>query len=279
MLKDYIQLIRADKPIGTLLLLWPTLWSLFIAAHGFPPIYTIIVFSLGVFLTRSAGCAINDVLDADFDKYVERTKNRPITSGRISKKQGVMTCVVLSFAAFVLAYFGLSTTTLLWSVPALIIFMTYPLMKRFFPLPQAYLGIAFSIGILMGFVELTGHVSLVACLCFMANLFWVLGYDTIYALVDKEDDLVIGVKTSAITMGKQVVSFIALCYISFVLLQLIIGLLLHAGMTYHIGLVVAAILLAYQIFIIQHKKSYFPMFLLNNWVGISIFLGVIVSVV
>jgi len=279
MLKDYIQLIRADKPIGTLLLLWPTLWSLFIADHGFPPLYAIIVFGLGVFLTRSAGCAINDVLDADFDKHVERTKNRPITSGRISKKQGLITCVILSLGAFILAYFSLSTATLLWCVPALVIFVTYPLMKRFFPLPQAYLGVAFSVGILMGFVELTGSISLLACLCFMANLFWVLGYDTIYALVDKEDDLAIGIKTSAITMGKQVMKFISFCYILFILLQFIIGLLLHLGMAYYIGLGVAAALLAYQIFTIRQNKSYFPMFLLNNWVGVSVFLGVIVSVV
>lgn len=279
MLKDYIQLIRADKPIGTLLLLWPTLWSLFIAKHGFPPLYTIFVFSLGVFLTRSAGCAINDVFDADFDKHVERTKSRPITSGRISKKQGVMTCVVLSFAAFILAYSSLSSITLLWCIPALVIFITYPLMKRFFPLPQAYLGIAFSVGILMGFVELTGSVSLLACLCFMANLFWVLGYDTIYALVDKEDDLTIGIKTSAITMGNQVVNFIALCYILFILLQLTVGLLIHAGVAYYVGLVIATLVLGYQIRVIRQNKSYFPMFLLNNWVGISVFIGVVVSVI
>lgn len=279
MLKDYIQLIRADKPIGTLLLLWPTLWSLFIAAHGFPPLSLIIVFSLGVFLTRSAGCAINDVLDADFDKHVERTKNRPITSGKISKIQGLMTCVILSLIAFVLAYFSLSPRALLWCAPALMIFVSYPLMKRFFPLPQAYLGVAFSVGILMGFVELTGRVGLLAWLCFMANLFWVLGYDTIYALVDKEDDLKIGMKTSAITLGNRVVSFIALCYAFFVLLQFIVGLLLHAGVAYYIGLIVATILLAYQILIIQQKKAYFPMFLLNNWVGISVFLGVIAGVI
>ena len=279
MLKDYIQLIRADKPIGTLLLLWPTLWSLFIAAHGLPPIYSIVVFSLGVFLTRSAGCAINDVLDADFDKHVERTKSRPITSGRVSKKQGVIACVILSLTAFLLAYFSLSSKALFWCIPALFIFITYPLMKRFFPLPQAYLGIAFSMGIPMGFVELTGSVSLLAYLCFTANLFWVLGYDTIYALVDKDDDLVIGIKTSAITMGKQVINFIACCYILFVLLQFAVGILIHAGTSYYLALGVASILLSYQIIIIRQNKCYFPMFLLNNWVGISIFLGVIMGVI
>ena len=277
MIKDYLSLIRADKPIGTLLLLWPTLWALFIAAHGMPPFYTLLVFSAGVFLTRSAGCAINDVFDADFDRHVERTANRPITSGRISRTQGVLTCIVLSATAFILAYIFLAPQTLIYCVPALVIFVTYPLMKRILPLPQAYLGVAFSFGILMAFVEVGSGTGFLAWLCFLANLFWVLGYDTIYALEDIKDDAKIGIKTSALTLGRHVVNFVAACYALFILLQLELGLLLRLGWFYYLALFVAALLLWQQIKVIRCTEKYLLMFRLNNLVGVCIFAGIVIG--
>lgn len=276
MIKDYLRLIRFDKPIGTLLLLWPTIGALVIAAHGVPPMYSLFVFVIGVFLTRSAGCAINDVADAKFDKDVERTKNRPIASGVISKTGALICAGLLSLAAFLLAFKFLRSATLYLSIPALIIFITYPYMKRFFPIPQAYLGIAFSFGILMAFVEITGKVNLITWLLFLANICWVLGYDTIYAMVDLKDDLKIGIKTSAITMGKFVIPFIAVCYISFFIIYFSLGAMLHLNTFFYLCVCLAGGLLVYQVMILIHKdeEHYFRLFLLNNWVGLIVFLGV-----
>ncbi len=278
MLKDYIQLIRADKPIGTLLLLWPTLIALFVASHGIPPFYCLVVFSLGVFLTRSAGCAINDVFDADFDKHVKRTENRPITSGKISKLQGVLVCIGLSLIAYVLAICYLNSITLYCCIPAVVIFITYPLMKRILPVPQAYLGLAFSFGILMAFIEIKGSLNFTAWICFIANLFWVIGYDTIYALEDMADDAKIGIKTSALTFGKYAVRIIAICYFLFIVLFIVLGFILQLNIFYYLILLIAAILLVYQIAVIYYQKRYLPMFLLNNWVGITVFIGIAVGV-
>jgi 4-hydroxybenzoate polyprenyltransferase len=276
MLKDYLRLIRLDKPIGTLLLLWPTLWALVVAGNGKPPLIITVVFGLGVFLTRSAGCIINDYADVKFDRYVQRTKNRPLASGAISKKSALYLFICLSLLALGLAVAGLKLTTLFLSLPALAILVTYPLMKRFFAFPQAYLGIAFSFGILMAFVELVGKLNLLAYLLFAANLMWVLGYDTIYAMIDKEDDLRIGMKTSAITMGRYVVQFVAACYVGFVLILVGFGIVVGAGLAYWLTLGVAIGLLSYQIYFIASKspRYYLAMFQLNNWVGGSIFLGI-----
>ncbi|MFN7094186.1 MAG: 4-hydroxybenzoate octaprenyltransferase [Burkholderiales bacterium] len=276
MLKDYLRLIRLDKPIGTLLLLWPTLWALVVAGNGKPPLIITVVFGLGVFLTRSAGCVINDYADVKFDRYVQRTKNRPLASGAISKKSALYLFICLSLLALGLAVAGLKLTTLFLSLPALAILVTYPLMKRFFAFPQAYLGIAFSFGTLMAFVELVGKLNLLAYLLFAANLMWVLGYDTIYALIDKEDDLRIGMKTSAITMGRYVVQFVAACYVGFVLILVGFGIVVGAGLAYWLTLGVAIGLLSYQIYFITSKspRYYLAMFQLNNWVGGSIFLGI-----
>ncbi len=202
MIRDYLQLIRFDKPIGTLLLLWPTLWALFFATNGVPPFKYLLVFTLGVFLTRASGCAFNDIADSDFDKYVARTQNRPLARGVISKTKAFIFAIILSLVAFILAICFLSFHTILLCIPALIIYITYPLFKRFFAIPQAYLGVAFSFGILMAFMQIQNNLNYIAWLTFMANLFWVIGYDTIYALVDIKDDLKIGIKTSAITFGK-----------------------------------------------------------------------------
>ncbi len=277
MLKDYLSLMRVDKPIGTLLLLWPTLGALVVASHGIPPFYTLVVFSLGVFLTRTAGCVVNDIVDAKFDKDVERTKNRPIANGSISKVIALIIAIVLSLLAFILAYKYLHKHTLYLSIPALMIFISYPFFKRFFSIPQAYLGLAFSIGILMAFMEIKGNISLIACLLFFANLFWVIGYDTIYAMVDINDDIKIGIKTSAITFGRFVVVTIGVCYLVFFLLFFWLGSLIHLNMGYYLCLSLSGGLLIYQIIILlQHEEDkYFSMFLLNNWVGLILFFGIV----
>ena len=279
MLQDYLRLIRFDKPIGTLLLLWPTWWGLWLAYHGLPSLTILIVFSLGVFLTRAAGCAINDYADAGFDGLVERTKNRPLVTGAISKKAALLTTAVLSMLAFALAIVFLSLNTLLWSIPALIIYLSYPCFKRFFAIPQLYLGIAFSFGIPMAFVEARGAVPLTAVLLFAANLLWVLAYDTIYALVDIDDDRKIGIKTSALTFGKAVITIIMLCYTVFLALLLIIGYREQLGWIFDCGCFLALLLIIYVYFQIrqQQRMRCFHAFLFNNHIGWVLWLGLALS--
>ncbi|MCC2644511.1 MAG: 4-hydroxybenzoate octaprenyltransferase, partial [Burkholderiales bacterium] len=275
MKNPYLRLIRFDKPIGTLLLLWPTLWALFIAANGRPPLYAVIVFTLGVFLTRSAGCAINDYADIEFDKHVRRTKDRPLASGEISKKKALLVCALFSGGAFILAYTTLKITTLLWSIPALVIFITYPFTKRFLAVPQAYLGIAYSFGILMAFIQLQNKLPGIALIIFTANFFWVIGYDTIYAMVDMKDDIKIGIKTSALTFGIYVVPIICTCYIIFAVLLGYMAFLMHFNLFFWISWLYATFILAYQVKLASKSSSLFRMFLLNNRVGCIIFIGII----
>lgn len=279
MLQDYLRLIRFDKPIGTLLLLWPTWWGLWLAYHGLPPFTILIVFSLGVFLTRAAGCAINDYADAGFDGLVERTKNRPLVTGAITKKAALLTTAVLSLLAFLLAVIFLSFKTLLWSIPALLIYLSYPFFKRFFAIPQLYLGIAFSFGIPMAFVEARGFVPLTAGLLFVANLLWVLAYDTIYALVDIDDDRKIGIKTSALTFGRAVISVIMLCYGGFLLLLLIVGYQEQLSWIFACGWLLGLLLVIYVYFQIrqQERLRCFRAFLFNNHIGWVLWLGLAVN--
>lgn len=278
-LKAYLSLIRWNKPIGTLLLLWPTLDSLFIASKGKPQFITIVVFILGVFLTRSAGCAINDCADSEFDKNVLRTKNRPVASGTIGRKEALLVAAVLCVVAFAITLVFLKTTTLLMSIPALLLFILYPFMKRFFAYPQFILGIAFSFGILMAFIETTGCITYSGVWLFLANLFWVFGYDTIYAMVDKQDDLKIGIKTSAISLGTSVVKAVAMSYALFIFLMVLVGIINGFQDLYWLCLLFAALLLGIQIHVLYDKKEakYFNMFLLNNWVGIIIFIGILLN--
>ncbi|MBY0379725.1 MAG: 4-hydroxybenzoate octaprenyltransferase, partial [Burkholderiales bacterium] len=275
MIKHYLELIRVDKPIGTLLLLWPTLWGLFFAQNGVPSFRYLLIFASGVFLTRASGCAFNDIADSQFDKHVKRTKNRPLVRNVISTKQAVCFATLLSILAFTMAIITLSTKTILLCIPALLIYLTYPLFKRFFPIPQAYLGIAFSFGILMAFMQITGHIGTIAWLTFIANLFWVIAYDTIYALVDIEDDLKIGIKTAAITFGKSVNQIIALCFAMFIILMIVIGIKLHLNFCYFIGIIFASGLIIRQLIVLYKKTHplYFKIFLSNNQVGIIIFIG------
>lgn len=210
-LQLYLDLIRWNRPAGWLLLLWPTLGALWLASGGFPSWHLVLVFTLGTILMRSAGCCINDVADRNFDRHVQRTANRPITSGQISVKEALNVGAALAFAAFLLVL-TLNRQVLLWSVPALLIAIAYPFAKRIISTPQAVLGVAFSWGIPMAFIAVQGHVPAYGWLLVAGNLCWVMAYDTEYAMVDREDDLKIGVRSSAIAFGKWDVTVIALCY-------------------------------------------------------------------
>lgn len=278
-MQNYFRLLRLDKPIGTLLLLWPTWWALWIAYQGMPSFGVLFAFSAGVFLTRSAGCAINDYADRGFDGQVDRTAARPLATGAIKPNMALVVTGVLSLCAFIIAWYLLKPQTLLWSIPALFIFISYPFSKRFFPLPQLYLGVAFSFGILMAFIEHQGDLPLVAWLLFSANLFWVLAYDTIYALVDLPDDLKIGIKTSAITFGRYVIEIIMSCYLVFWLLLVLIGIVCGFFWLYFCGLVLILYLIyqVYQQIKTRERNLCFKAFLYNNRLGYWIFILIVLS--
>jgi len=278
-IKSSLQLIRFDKPIGTLLLLWPTLWGLFIASGTIPQLKYIIIFSLGTFLTRSAGCAFNDLADYKFDGRVARTKHRPLVTNSLTRYQAFYIATGLSVIAFAIAWLTLSKPTLILSIPAALIYISYPFFKRFFVLPQAYLGIAFSFGILMAFMQIQNNLPSLAFFLLLANFLWTLGYDTIYALVDITDDLKIGIKTSAISFGKYVTHMISLCYIGFILLLVYIGIELGFSLSYFSGISLAALILSRQIYVIlrQQQELYFKMFLSNNWVGMLVLISIAIQ--
>jgi 4-hydroxybenzoate polyprenyltransferase len=274
----YLDLIRWDRPAGTYLLLWPTLSALWIAAQGFPGWHLLAVFVLGTFLMRSAGCAVNDVADRDFDKHVKRTAQRPVTSGAIGVK-----AALLFGAALALVAFGLVLTTnaptIAWSFAALAVSIFYPFTKRFFSMPQAVLGVAFSFGIPMAFSAVQGVVPAVAWALLVGNLFWVLAYDTEYAMVDRDDDLKIGIRTSAITLGRFDVAGVMLFYAAFVAIWVAIGLTLGMGPAYFAGLVAAAGLAGWHYTLIRTRTrdGCFKAFRLNHWLGFVVFVGVVVD--
>ena len=274
----YFRLIRLDKPIGTVLLLWPTLCALWMAQQGVPDWRLLLIFFLGTFLMRSAGCAINDYADQDIDKFVKRTVDRPITSGRISGKEALAVAGVLVVAAFCLII-PLNTLTKQLSVAAVIIAGTYPYFKRFFAIPQAYLGIAFGFGIPMGFAAVTGSVPVVAWLLLLGNVFWAVAYDTEYAMVDRDDDLKIGIRTSAITFGRYDVAIIMLCYALFLLLWLACGWYLGLRYWFVGGLAVAAGCAVYHYTLIRARERMpcFAAFRHNNWLGAAVFAGVVLD--
>ena len=274
----YFRLIRLDKPIGTVLLLWPTLCALWLAQQGVPDWRLLLIFTLGTFLMRSAGCAINDYADQDIDKFVKRTAERPITSGRISGKEALAVAGVLTVLAFCLIL-PLNALTKQLSVAAVIIAGTYPYFKRFFAIPQAYLGIAFGFGIPMGFAAITDGVPVVAWLLLLGNVFWAVAYDTEYAMVDRDDDLKIGIKTSAITFGRYDVAIIMLCYAAFLLLWLVCGWHLGLRYWYVAGLLVAAACAVYHYTLIRARERMpcFAAFRHNNWLGAAVFAGVVLD--
>jgi len=269
---------RMDKPIGTYLLLWPTYWALWIACDGWPSFHLLVVFSLGVFVMRSAGCVINDLADRNIDGKVERTKNRPLVSGMMTSSEAINLFGLLIGIALGLVL-TLSWPTILLSVVALALAASYPFMKRYTQLPQVVLGAAFSWGMIMAFAEAQGEVPVIAWLLFAANILWTVAYDTMYAMVDRDDDLQIGVKSTAILFGendKRIVGFLQLLMLG---LLFTIGEELAFGWPYQLSLVIAAGLFAYQQMLIvnRDRDRCFQAFLHNHWVGMSIFIGVFIE--
>ena len=275
----YERLMRLDKPIGILLLLWPTLWALWLSAYGRPDWRVVWIFVLGTVLMRSAGCVINDLADRHIDPHVARTKDRPLAAGKVSKKEAVMLFLLLSLCAFCLILPLQNLKVIGLSVVALFLAATYPLTKRFFAIPQAYLGIAFGFGIPMAYAAHLDAVPRVAWCLLLANVFWAIAYDTEYAMFDREDDLKIGIKTSAITFGRFDVAAVMLCYALTLGLLVWVGSVLHLGRYYHIGLGVAGVLAAYHFLLIRQRDPArcFKAFMHNNWLGASIFAGIVLD--
>ena len=271
----YVRLIRLDKPIGILLLLWPTLIALWIASAGIPNWRTVLIFTLGTVLMRSAGCAINDYADRDIDKHVKRTAQRPLTSGQIKSWEALAVAGVLALAAFLLIL-PLNLLTRQLSVAAVIIAGTYPYFKRFFAIPQAYLGIAFGFGIPMAFAAVLDQVPAIAWLLLLANVFWAVAYDTEYAMVDRDDDVKIGIRTSAITFGRFDVAAVMLCYGAALALVLVCGWAAGLRTWFGGGVTVAALIALYHYTLIRNRDriSCFAAFRHNNWLGAALFAGV-----
>ena len=273
----YLDLIRWNRPAGWLLLLWPTLSALWVASGGFPGWHLLVVFTLGTILMRSAGCCLNDVADRDFDKHVKRTAERPVTSGRIGVKEALILGAVLAMLAFGLVL-TLRPETMAWSFAAMAVAVAYPYAKRFVAMPQAVLGVAFSFGIPMAFAAVTGKVPSIAWALLLGNLFWVLAYDTEYAMVDRDDDLRIGMKTSAITLGQWDVAAVMFFYVAFVGVW---GVVLDAPdkPLLMAGLAVAALQAAWHFWLIKDRTrdGCFKAFRLNHWVGFAAFVGVALS--
>ena len=274
----YLALIRWDRPAGSYLLLWPTLASLWIAAGGFPGWHLIVVFTLGTFLMRSAGCAVNDVADRDFDKHVKRTAQRPVTSGALSVKRALWLGVLLALAAFALVL-TTNAATIAWSVAALAISLVYPFTKRFFSMPQAVLGVAFSFGIPMAFAAVQGAVPPLAWGLLVGNLFWVLAYDTEYAMVDRDDDLKIGIKTSAITLGRFDVAGVMAFYAAYLAVWAALGARIGLAWPYFVALGVAASIALWHYTLIRtrSRNGCFRAFRLNHWLGFTLFAGVVAA--
>jgi 4-hydroxybenzoate polyprenyltransferase len=273
----YLDLIRWNRPAGWLLLLWPTLSALWVASGGFPGWHLLIVFTLGTILMRSAGCCLNDVADRDFDKHVKRTAERPVTSGRIGVKEALLLGAVLALVAFGLVL-TLRPETMAWSFAAMAVAVAYPFAKRFVAMPQAVLGLAFSFGIPMAFAAVTGEVPNMAWVLLLGNLFWVLAYDTEYAMVDRDDDLKIGMKTSAITLGQWDVAAVMFFYaVFFAVWGVVLGAMDKPLLL--AGLAVAALQAAWHYLLIKDRTrdGCFKAFRLNHWVGFAAFVGVALS--
>jgi 4-hydroxybenzoate polyprenyltransferase len=271
----YLDLVRWNRPAGSYLLLWPTLSALWIAAGGFPGWHLLAVFTLGTVLMRSAGCAVNDVADREFDRHVKRTAQRPVTRGALSAREALLLGAALAFAAFLLV---LTTNgpTVLWSIAALAVTVFYPYTKRFFSMPQAVLGVAFSFGIPMAFSAVRGEVPAVAWALLLGNLCWVLAYDTEYAMVDRDDDLKIGIRTSAITLGCFDVAAVMAFYAAYLVVWALVGIRLGLGAAYFGGIAVAAGLAGWHFTLIRgrSREGCFRAFRLNHWIGLAVFAGV-----
>jgi 4-hydroxybenzoate polyprenyltransferase len=271
----YLDLIRWNRPAGWLLLLWPTLGALWVAAGGFPGWHLLAVFVLGTILMRSAGCCINDVADRDFDRHVKRTAQRPVTSGAVSNREALAVGAVLALLAFALVL-TTNATTIGMSFAALAITLAYPYAKRFVAMPQAVLGLAFGMGMPMAFAAVLGEVPALGWVLMLGNLFWVLAYDTEYAMVDRDDDLKIGMKTSAITLGRWDVPVVMLCYLLFMSFWTLalIPYALTAIFYLAIGLALAQAMWHYQLIKSRSREGCFKAFRLNHWLGLTVFAGI-----
>jgi 4-hydroxybenzoate polyprenyltransferase len=273
-LADYARLMRLDRPIGIWLLLWPTLWALWISSRGKPDPRIFIIFVAGTILMRSAGCAINDYADRSFDPNVARTKDRPLAAGRISTLEALLLFAVLSLAALMLAL-QLNKATLLLAVVGGFLAVSYPFVKRFLSVPQMYLGLTFGWGIPMAFEAQFDQVPRVAWLLLLANVLWVTVYDTIYAMVDRDDDRKIGVRSTAILFGDSDRHIIAVLQIMTLLTLYLVGRIIHTGYWYGAGLCAGAAIFAYQLWLIRarDRESCFRAFLNNNYFGMAVFIG------
>jgi 4-hydroxybenzoate polyprenyltransferase len=274
----YLQLIRWDRPAGWLLLLWPTLSALWLAAGGFPGWHLLTVFTLGTILMRSAGCCINDVADREFDKHVKRTAQRPVTSGAVSVREALLLGAVLALLAFGLVL-TTNTATVLWSFAALAVALVYPYAKRFVSMPQAVLGVAFSFGIPMAYCAVLGSIPPQAWVLLVGNLFWVLAYDTEYAMVDRDDDLRIGMKTSAITLGRWDVPAVMLFYVLYLCIWSWVVSPLLQPWAWWLGVAIAAVQVVWHYRLIRQRTrdGCFKAFRLNHWVGAALFAGILAS--
>ncbi|HEY0661027.1 MAG TPA: 4-hydroxybenzoate octaprenyltransferase [Lysobacter sp.] len=273
-LTQYWQLVRGDRPIGWLLLLWPTWWGLWLAADGFPPWWTLVVFTAGVWLTRSAGCVINDYADRWLDPHVERTRARPLATGAVRGREALLVFAVLMLVAFALVL-TLNQLTIYLSFVGVLLAASYPYLKRYTYLPQVYLGLAFGWGIPMAFAAIQGKVPAIAWLLYVANILWATAYDTWYAMVDRDDDLRMGAKSTAILFGELDLVAQGLLYALFFFALLLVGQRAGLGTYYWAGLGIAVVLVSYQ-FVIARKRereACFRAFLHNHWVGAVVFVG------
>ena len=277
-LSYYEKLMRLDRPVGILLLLWPALWALWLSSGGRPDLVLVWIFVLGAALMRSAGCVVNDIADRNFDRHVARTRDRPITAGLVGVKEALVLAAVLTVLAGSLVLM-LNWLTIAMSLLALVFAFTYPFTQRFFAVPQAYLGIAFGFGIPMAYAAATGSVPLVAWVMMLANVFWAIAYDTAYAMVDREDDLKIGIKTSAITFGRYDLVGIAVAHGAFLLTMIAVGVMTQRGGIYFGALVLCALLARYQVALCatREPQQCFKAFMNNIAVGGIVFLGIMVD--
>jgi 4-hydroxybenzoate polyprenyltransferase len=274
-LDAYERLIRLDQPIGTLLLLWPTLWAVWLAADGRPRLDIVLIFVVGTLLMRSAGCAINDYADRDYDPHVERTRGRPLASGEIRPHEALVLAALLAAAAFALVLF-LNWFAIVLSFVALAIAAAYPFTKRFFALPQAFLGVAFGFGIPMAYAAIQWRLPLECWMLFAANICYSFAYDTEYAMVDRDDDARLGIRTSALTLGRWDVAAVMASYALMLVLLLVLGLHLSLAWPYYAGLLAAGAMMGYHWFLIRDRsrEGCFKAFRHNNWVGGVIFVGI-----
>lgn len=274
----YIRLMRLDKPVGIYLLLWPTLWAVWIAADGNPSWWIVLVFVAGVVLMRSAGCVINDYADRHIDNKVERTRERPLTSGQVTEKEALILFTILALCAFMLVL-TLNRLTIILSLGGVLLAASYPFMKRYTHLPQAYLGAAFGWAVPMAFAAQTGQLEPRLWWLFLATLLWALIYDTMYAMVDREDDLKIGVKSTAILFGQYDRLIIGLAQLSMLAVLLLVGQSFELGAIYYGSLGLTAVLMVYHQWLIRgrDRPSCFKAFLHNHWIGLVIFLGIVLD--